>query len=82
MTIWRLKSLKINETIRAHDQWIAWDSLRSKPITDFGLIVTAEDTKDASNEYGVKTSQLMGRWGRDDDAYTFICAAIDAGLPV
>lgn len=76
---WMLRSLAIREVVRAEDQWEAWDSLRDRPLEDFGLIVLAEPNEDA-DPIPVQTEMLMRRWGRYDDAVAFHALAVANGL--
>lgn len=76
---WVLRSHGIGEVILAADQWAAWDTLRNRPVEDFGLIVTAEPDEDG-NPIPVRTSRLMFDWGRDVDAMRFIDMAATEGL--
>lgn len=78
--LWHLRSRAIDELVQAADQFAAWDTLRDRPLEDFGLIVTAERDEDA-DPIGVHTSGLMFWWGRDDDAKRLIALAIENGLP-
>lgn len=79
MTRWILRSHHIFEVVEAPDQWAAWNTLRLRPTTDFGLLVTAEADEDG-NPIAVRTSRLMFGWGRDMDAHEFISAAVAEGL--
>lgn len=76
---WHLRSRAINEVVRAADQWEAWDTLRDRPVEDFGLIVVAERNEDA-DPIPVKTEMLMRRWGRDDDADAIHALVVELGL--
>ena len=80
MARWHLTSRRINEVVEAEDQWAAWNTLRNRPADDFGMLVQAE-----ANENGdpipVKTTTLMTRWGRDEDAAAFGALARSQGLP-
>lgn len=78
--VWLLRSGTINEVVRAADQFAAWRTLSERPVEDFGLILTAERDED-DDPIAARTSALMFAWGRDEDARTFVAAAIAAGLP-
>jgi hypothetical protein len=63
--------------------------LRGLPATDFGLIVQARPVdpvllrataEDPSTTIPIRTSALMGRWGRISDARAFIDLAITKDL--
>lgn len=77
---WQLRSAAIDEIVQARDQFEAWDTLRDRPIEDLGLVVEAEPDENA-DPIPVRTSGLMFRWGRDDDARAFIELAIANDLP-
>jgi hypothetical protein len=68
---WNLRSQRINELVDAPDQFIAWDTLRDRPVGDFGLVVEAEPNGNG-NPIVTRTSMLMFRWNRDEDARRFI----------
>lgn len=78
--VWRVKSGRIDEHVRAADQFEAWNTLRDRPAEDFGLIATAEPEEDA-DPIGAHTAGLMFSWGRDEDAVAFIAMAVANGLP-
>lgn len=80
MTRWRLKSRGIDEIVAASDQFDAWDTLRDRPVEDFGLIVTAEPDE-SGDPIPARTSGLMFSWGRDEDAAAFVALAVENGLP-
>lgn len=80
MQRWHLKSRRIDTIVAAPDQWLAWDTLRTQPLSNFGLIVEAEPNENA-NPVSIHTAALMFRWHRDDDARTVIRAAVAHGLP-
>jgi hypothetical protein len=77
---WHLTSRHINEFVVAEDQFGAWNTLRSRPAEDFGIIVTAEPDE-SGDLIPVRTSQLMFSWNRDDEARLFIESAMLSGLP-
>lgn len=77
--LWHIRSGSIDELVLADDQLAAWDTLRERPASDFGLIVTAEPDESA-DPISVRTSALMFGWGRDEDAAAFITAAQLHGL--
>lgn len=77
---WHLRSRAIDELVRAADQFEAWQTLRDRPLEDFGVIVTAEPDE-TGDRIGVHTATLMFWWGRDEDASAVIATAIEAGLP-
>lgn len=78
---WHLRSAGINEFVDAFDQWEAWDSLRDRPIEDFGFVVGAEANESGDDEsFPVRASILLFRWGRDADAEAFIAMGIDEGM--
>lgn len=74
-----IRTGEVNEIVQADDQWEAWDTLRDRPILDFGLIATAEPDE-SGDPILVKTADLMRRWDRDDDAEEFDKIAKLAGL--
>lgn len=82
MTRWHLRSLKINEVVHASDQFAAFDTLRDRPVEDFGMIVSAEPNE-AGNDASIpaRTSLLMFRWGRDDEARRFVARMVELGMP-
>lgn len=78
---WIIRSKDILETVRAVDQWEAWDTLRDRPMTDFGLIVTASPNDAPEDDrIGVQTEALMRRWGRVGEADQFHALAAEMGL--
>lgn len=77
---WRVRSDKVDVIVQATDSWEAWDAIADRPLSDFGLLVTAECNEDA-NPVGIRTSALMFRWNRDADAAKAIEAAVATGLP-
>jgi hypothetical protein len=78
---WRIRSGEIDELVRAPDQIAAWDTLRDRPLEAFGVVASAEPDESADPIY-VRTSALMFRWGRDNDARVIIRMAVDlVGLP-
>lgn len=80
---WHLTSIRVDEFVNAKDQFEAWDSLRERPATDFGLIVAALVSNETLDDgcYLIRTSILMFRWGRDSDADRFVALAIERGFP-
>lgn len=79
---WYVTSKNIDEIVEAADQWEAFDSLRSWPVDDFGLIVEAQPVRETVEEsIGIRTSKLFARWHRVDEAKLFIATAIELGLP-
>jgi hypothetical protein len=80
MRRWMLTSRRISEVVTAADQFAAWNTLRNRPIEDFGLVVSAEPDENG-DPIPVRTSQLMFSWGRPEDARAFIALAIEKGLP-
>jgi len=81
MNEWHLRSRGIDEIVVAEDQHAAWNTLRTRPVEDFGLIVTANATGDDGDTIGQHTSRLMLEWGRTEDAYAFAERARSKGLP-
>jgi len=80
--VWIVETGTIVATVLARNQWEAFDALRSFDKNGFGLIVVAKRAYSAEGEeYAVRTSRLMGRWGRVSDALEFINLAIEEGLP-
>lgn len=81
MKNWHLTSRRIDEVVKAEDQHGAFNTLRTRPVTDFGLVVTAT-AEGEPDEYAIpiRTSALMFLWGRDFEAKAFVQLAIDAGL--
>jgi hypothetical protein len=77
---WRLRSKGIDEVTRADDQFAAWETLRARPVEDFGLVVTAEPDE-SGNPIPVRSSALMFAWGREEDARAAVAVAVAAGLP-
>ena len=77
---WHITSKGINEYVVAPDQWAAWNTLRNRPVEDFGLIVSAEPD-DNDEAIPVHTATLMFAWNRDDDAALAIAVAIANDLP-
>lgn len=78
--VWRLKSNSIDSIVRAADQFEAWDTLRDRPLSHFGLVVTAEPDE-SGDPIPVHTSALLFSWGRDHEARMLIDAAVSVGLP-
>lgn len=80
---WMLESREIDEVVEARDQWEAYDTLKDRPLGDFGLIVTAQPANE-TNEHavGVRTAFLFGtRWGDPIAAKAFVERGIELGLP-
>lgn len=79
--VWHVTSKEINEYVRAPDQFEAWNTLRGRPVEDFGLIVTAEPDENEDESICVHTAALMLWWDRPADAELAFAAAERAGLP-
>ena len=80
--LWRLKSRSIDSLVRADDQHAAYDTLKDRPAEHFGLIVSATPSDGGEDQtISIRTSQLMYRWGRSEEARRFIERAVLAGLP-
>lgn len=79
MKTWVLTSKGISEIVRAEDQWEAWDTLRERDATDFGLLVSAE-ANESDDPIPVQTETLMRRWDRIADADQFHAKAREMGL--
>lgn len=80
-TAWVIGIKAGKEQVEAADQWEAWDTLRDRPMTDFGLIATAlPEGADEGERIGVHTSALMRRWGRIGEADQFDALAREQGL--
>jgi hypothetical protein len=77
---WHIRSGDIREIVYAADQFAAWDTLRDRPAEEFGLIAEAEPDED-TDPYLVRTSLLMIRWNRDDDARRFVARGMEEGMP-
>jgi hypothetical protein len=77
---WHVTTKCINEYVRASNQFEAWDTLRDRPVSDFGLIVLAEPDESA-DPIMVHTAALMFSWGRSADAELALATAEQAGLP-
>lgn len=75
MSRWLLTSKAFSDLVTADDQFEAWDTLRERPITDFGLIVQAERDEDG-DPIAIRTSALMLRWNRDEAARDFVMAGM------
>ena len=81
MSTWVVATGQIKRIVRAKDQWEAWDTLRAEDRCQFGLIATAEENESGDDEaIPVKTSALMERWGRINDAQAFHALAHEKGL--
>ena len=79
---WYVTTAKIDEIVEAEDQWEAYDFLRDRPVTEFALVVEAQPVNETADEgVCIRTTALLVRWGRIDDAKTVIAAAIASGLP-
>lgn len=77
---WILKSKDINEIVEASDLFEAYDHLREYGVLRFGLLVDGRKEGAADDDsYLIRTSALMGRWGRYDDARKFCELAKKAG---
>jgi hypothetical protein len=77
---WQLRSRQIREVVHAPDVWAAFDTLRDRPIDDFGLVVEAEPNELGSDQsIPVRTSVLMLRWKRMEDWDVCIQTGIAAG---
>ena len=82
MQKWFVTSGKIDEIVEASDQWDAFDSLRDRAVGDFGLVVEAQPVNETvDGSIVTRTSMLLGRWGRDDEARRFIKAVVAQGGP-
>ena len=81
MTLWLLTSAGGTAPVDADDQWAAFDTLKDEPLENFGLLVSASTDLSPGNTYGVRTSLLLARWGRIEDARTVIDRVIAAGGP-
>ena len=81
MDNWIVGTARGKETIRALDQHAAWNTLRTRPIEDFGIIVTALREGDPEDEQvAVHTTALLLTWGRDEEARWLLDALTAAGL--
>ncbi len=79
---WYVTTKDIDEVVEAADQWEAFDSLRSRAASEFGLVVEAQPVNETRDEsMAVRTSLLFNRWGYPEIARRFIEAAVAAGLP-
>lgn len=76
---WMLRSRQIAEVVVAEDQWGAWNTLRNRPVEDFGLLVTAEPDEN-DDPIPVHTATLMRKWGRTAEADAFDDRARELGL--
>jgi hypothetical protein len=76
---WRVRSRAIDEIVVVADQFAAWDTLKGRPVEDFGLIVTAEPNESA-DPIPIHTAALMFSWCRDADALRLIEVAVANGL--
>ncbi len=79
MREWIISLRNASMVVKASDQWAAWDTLKARPVEDFGLIVLAEPNENG-NPIPVQTEALMRRWGRDADARAFHALAVRHGL--
>lgn len=55
-------------------------TLRDRPLGDFGLVAFAEPDESADPVL-IRTSALLFRWGRDEDAEAACDYAVSQGLP-
>lgn len=78
MKTWIITSRNISEIVRVEDQWEAWDTLKGRPASDFGLIVSAE-ADESDDPIPVQTETLMRRWGRVSEADQFHAKAREMG---
>ena len=79
---WFLSTKNIDEVVEASDQWEAFDCLKGRPPTDFGLVVVAQPVRETGEKsIAVRTSNLFSRWGDIDAARLFIASAVALGLP-
>ncbi len=79
---WYVTTKDIDNVVEADDQWEAFDSLCTQPADVFGIVVEAQPVNETQAEsYAIRTSLLMGRWGRIDEAKLFIEEAVKLGLP-
>ena len=63
-------------------QFEAWDSLRRRPASDFGIVVTAEADEMVDNgTVMIHTAALLFSWDRATEARLAIQAAVQADLP-
>jgi len=76
---WMIRSGSLRATVRAVDQWEAWDGWRDRPAVEFGLIALAEPDESA-DPIPVHTATLMRRWGRDVEGLLFDARARELGL--
>ena len=81
MTNWTIRSRGFEVTISAPDQHAAWNTLRNRPESDFGLVVSAFPDGGEDNLIAVHTSALMTAWRRNGGARRFRRHAIAMGLP-
>lgn len=78
--IWHLRSGSIDEIVRAPDQWEAWLTLADRPVSEFGVLATAEPDEDG-DPLLIRVTALLRVWGRDDDADTLTAAICELGYP-
>lgn len=78
--LWHISGGDISEFVHADDQFQAWDTLRDRSAYDFGLIMKAEPNEN-DDPFLVRTSMLMRRWGRIDDAKKFVSRGMECGMP-
>ena len=80
--MWVVESNRIVVVVPGESQWEAFDSLRTFPYSDFGLLTVAKRShSDDGEAIAVRTSKLFVRWGRWDDARAAIKQAVAEGLP-
>jgi len=80
---WTVTTGKITRVVEAASQHEAYDALRHEDRYAFGLVVSACPTDrdgDPDAAFPIRTSALMGRWGRIHDAREFIERAKTKGL--
>ena len=79
---WFLNSKNIDEIVEASDSWEAFDTLRDRPLADFGSVVEVQPTNETrETAIAIRTSALFGRWGNRVAALYFIGVAKELGLP-
>jgi hypothetical protein len=70
----------VDEYVRARDQFEAWDTLKDRPVEDFGIVTTAE-LNESSDPIPIRTAALLFSWCRDEDALRLIEVAMANDLP-
>jgi hypothetical protein len=81
LTRWTVGYAAGREIVEAADQHAAWNTLRNRPLEDFGLIVTAlREGDDEGERIAVHTTALLLTWGRDDEARFLLDALAAAGV--